>query len=268
MDVKGARKTLLVALSLCVVCSVLVSSAAVLLRPAQEKNRRLDIRKKLLLTAGLIDSSEVSAREVEEAFAAVEAKVIDFATGEEAAGVDAASFDQRKAAKDGKMNLLIPGEKDFAKIKRRSRYGKVYLVKKEGRVAQIILPVSGKGLWSTLHGFISLSPDTRTVLGFGHYEHGETPGLGGEVDNPAWKKQWEGKKILDEDYRVIIDVLKGRVNPNHPAVSSQIDGLAGATITANSVEASLKYWLGEHGFGPFLVKMREGFDSCQGSCEE
>lgn len=252
-----AKKTLLVALCLCVVCSVMVSAAAVLLRPLQEKNRQLDIRKKLLLTAGLIDSPQVSVSEVEQAFSNVEAKVIDFASGKEVQDIDPATFQQRKAAKDAKLGILIPAAQDFSKIKRRSRYGKVYLVKKNGVLDQIILPISGKGLWSTLHGFIALSSDMRTVRGFGHYEHGETPGLGGEVDNPAWKGQWKGKRVLDENLKVIIDVLKGRVVPSHPKADTHIDGLAGATITSHSVETSLKYWLGEHGFGPFLARMRK-----------
>ena len=250
------KKTLLVATLLCVVCSVLVSAAAVLLRPRQELNRRLDVKKKLLLTAGLLDNPKAGREEVERAFESVTVKVINLETGEEAPDIKPENFIQRKAAKDPKLGKRIEPKKDLGKIKRRSRYAKVYLVTKDGVLDQIVLPINGKGLWSTLYGFLSLEADTRRVRGFGYYQHGETPGLGGEVDNPRWKASWKGKVVYDENFVPIIDVLKGPVPPGSAFAVSQVDGLSGATITANGVEAMLKYWLGDDGFGPYLANLR------------
>ena len=85
----------------------------------------------------------------------------------------------------------------------------VYQRVDDGDVLAIILPVEGKGLWSTLYGFIALAPDTRTIEGITFYEHGETPGLGGEVDNPSWKALWPGRKAFDEDWEPAIEVIKG-----------------------------------------------------------
>ena len=107
-----------------------------------------------------------------------------------------------------------------------------------------------------MYGFLALDADLRTIRGFGFYEHGETPGLGGEVDNPLWKSQWQGKLAFDEAWETRITVLKGKVNPNNPNAQFQVDGLSGATITARGVRDLLKFWLGEDGFGPFLAKMR------------
>ena len=250
------KKTFFVATLLCVVCSVLVSGAAVLLGPRQEYNRTLDIRRKLLLTAGLLDNPRADADSIEKLFGSVTAKVIDLETGKEAIDIVPENFVQQKAAKDPLLSKSIDPKKDLAKIKRRSRFAKVYLIKKDGRLDQIVLPIKGKGLWSTLYGFLSLEADTKTVRGFGYYEHGETPGLGGEVDNPRWKAGWKGKILYDESFNPIIDVVKGRVIPGHPKESSQVDGLSGATITANGVEAMLKYWLGEDGFGSYLSRVR------------
>ena len=251
------KKTLLVAFFLCLVCSVLVSGSAVLLRPLQEKNRQLDIKKKLLLTAGLIRQN-ADPSTIEKAFENVDALVVDLTTGQSVEHLSAETFDQERAAKDAKLGLAIAADKDLAGIKRRSRYAKVYLIKRGNQLDQIVLPIKGKGLWSTLYGFLALEADTRTVRGLGYYQHGETPGLGGEVDNPRWKNQWRGKIVYSDDFRPIIDVVKGQVVPNNPHANSQVDGLAGATITANGVEFMLQYWLGEDGYAPFLKRIREG----------
>lgn len=250
------KKTLLVASCLCIVCSVLVSGAAVWLRPLQIENRQLDIKKKLLLTTGLISDSSAKKEEIERAFANVEVWIIDLATGEKASHIDPENFIEKKAAKDAQLGKAIDPSKDLAKIKRRSRYAKVYLVKKDGHLDQIVLPIKGKGLWSTLYGFMALEADAKTVRGFGYYEHGETPGLGGEVDNPLWKSQWQGKVVYDQNFNPIIDVVKGKVLPGNPQAKYQVDGLSGATITSYGVEMMLKYWLGEDGFAPFLAKIR------------
>ncbi len=257
MQQDSPLKTIVVAALLCVVCSVLVSTAAVKLKPIQTLNAKLDVQKKLLLTAGLLDNPRAKAEEVSKAFEAVEIKIVDLQSGDEVtADWDIESFDALKAAKDPRLGLIIAPEKDLAQIKRRSKYAKVYLVRRDGELDQLVLPIRGKGLWSTLYGFIALEKDTRTVRGFGFYAHGETPGLGGEVDNPNWKAQWKGKLVLDETFKTAINVIKGRVDPNHSQAQYQIDGLSGATITSNGVEALVHYWLGEEGFGPYLAKVR------------
>ena len=224
----------------------------------KEENRRLDIKKKLLLTAGLITPQRDSREDIEAAFDNVEMQVIELASGQLASHIDPDTFVQEKAAKDAEKGKIIDPDQDIAGLKRRSRYAKVYLIKKDnGQLDQIVLPIKGMGLWSTLYGFLALEADTRTARGLSYYQHGETPGLGGEVDNLRWKSQWRGKILLDSEFQPIVDVLKGAVVPGNPSENSQIDGLAGATITSNGVELMLKYWLGEDGFAPFLKRMRE-----------
>lgn len=254
---KETQRTLLVAVLLCVVCSVIVSSAAVLLKPMQEVNKKLDVKKNLLLASGLLTNSSASKDEILEIFKAVEPRIIDLSTGE-FVDVGPESFDQKKAAKDPKRNILIDAKKDKGNIKMRAKYAKVYLVKDKGVTNLIVLPVHGKGLWSTLYGFMALDMDGTTIRGLGFYEHGETPGLGGEVDNPSWKKQWIGKIAMDENFVPAIKVIKGKVNPDSRNAKHEIDGLSGATITSNGVSNLVQYWLGEDGFGPFLSKVRQG----------
>lgn len=252
MNNDSTSKTIIVATLLCVICSVMVSWAAVSLKPQQTKNKVLDIKRNLLLTAGLINETVKDEKSINEAFSAIETKVVDLATGEYV-DMDAASFDSEKAAKEAATAYSIPASEDVARIKSRAKYEIVYLVKQGEEVTMIVLPVKGKGLWSTLYGFLVLAPDTTTVKGLSFYQHGETPGLGGEVDNPNWKQLWVGKKAFNENWEAALKVIKGQA----PAGSEhEIDGLSGATLTSNGVSGLMKYWLGGNGFGPFLAKLR------------
>ena len=157
------------------------------------------------------------------------------------------------------MNVKIPSELDFGGLSTRAKYAKIYLSRDEaGTVKEVILPVKGKGLWSTMYGFIALEADTKTIKGFAYYSHGETPGLGGEVDNPKWKAQWVGKKIYDANFEVLFTVNKGSVTDATANKEYKVDGLSGATITGNGVTTSMQYWFGEHGYGKLLEKVRAG----------
>lgn len=249
-------KTILVAVSLCVVCSVLVSGAAVSLRPLQEANQKLDIKKNLLLASGLLENPAATKEEIERIYQVVEARVIDFKTGE-FVDMDPESYDEIRASKDAKTRYEIPADKDVGKLRVRAPYGKVYTVQQDGELSMIILPVYGKGLWSTMYGFVALSPDTQTVQGLGFYQHGETPGLGGEIENPRWLAKWPGKKTFDEDFNPAIEVIKGSVDESTPNNEYKVDGLSGATITSNGVTGMMKYWLSDDAYGPYLENLRE-----------
>ena len=120
------------------------------------------------------------------------------------------------------------------------------------------MPIKGSGLWSTLYGFLALEADLNTVAGIGFYEHAETPGLGGEVDNPLWKAKWVGKLVYGDDAGVALGVIKGEVDLSRPAAIHQIDGLSGATLTSKGVHNLIRFWLGENGFEAFLVNLKNG----------
>ena len=253
MSRDSTAKVLTVAFVLCLVCAVLVSAAAVGLKSRQERNKVEEKRKNILQAAGLYEEGQPIA----EQFKKIQPRIVDLQTGRFTDRFDAATFDSRAARRDAATSHRIPAGRDLAAIKTRSSYMDVYLVMDDGRLRQVILPVYGKGLWSTMYGFVSLADDLTTVNGFAFYEHGETPGLGGEIDNPAWKKQWPGKKIYDETGEIRIEVLKGTVDKDAPDAVYQADGLAGATLTARGVGNLLRYWLGEDGYQPFLETLKE-----------
>ncbi|ELL4668048.1 Na(+)-translocating NADH-quinone reductase subunit C [Vibrio fluvialis] len=244
------KKTLAVVVGLSLVCSIIVSAAAVGLRDKQKENAVLDKQSKIVEVAGITEKGKV--QDLYNKF--IEPRLIDFKTGDFVEG-DAAKFDQRKEAKDPADSIKLPASADVAKIIRRANTGIVYLVKDGDKVSKVILPVHGNGLWSMMYAFVAVETDGNTVSGITYYQQGETPGLGGEVENPAWRAQWVGKKLFDENHKPAIKVVKGGA----PAGSEHgVDALSGATLTSNGVQHTFDFWLGDMGFGPFLTKVRDG----------
>ena len=249
------KKTIIVTVLLCIVCSVIVSAAAVLLRPAQVANKSLDFKRNILSAAGLLEAG----KNVDAIFSErVVTRVVDLKTGKFTDAVDPVSYDQRRASKDPSLSTNLSADEDIAKISRREDYSVVYLIQDENEQLQkIILPVKGYGLWSTLYGFLALEADANTVVGLVFYEHAETPGLGGEVDNPVWKAKWVGKEVYDEG-DVAISIIKGSVDPSSSNAVHQVDGLSGATLTSRGVHNLLHFWLGDNGYKPFLTNLKNG----------
>jgi len=246
------EKTIAIALSLCFVCAILVSIAAVALRPLQIENKAMDMKKNILDVAGLLQEGT----NIHEAFAErIEAKLVDVATGDYVDG-DVEAYDQRKAAKDPAQNVTLTKDQDLASIRARAKIAKVYLVKEGDVVKSIILPVHGYGLWSTMYGFLALEADGQTVQSINFYDQGETPGLGAEVVNPNWRALWKGKKVYDEAGNVSLGLIKGLVDTSKPGSEFQVDGLAGATLTSVGVTNLVKYWMSQEGFAAYLAKVR------------
>ncbi len=245
-------KTIIVATLLCLVCSVIVALSATLLKPKQVENKLLDKKTNILTVAGLTDTS----KSVEERFSQIESIVVDLESGAVQEGMDGNAYDQRKASRDPAQSVVLDKSQDIAVIKRRANLANVYLLKDGDALQKIILPIKGYGLWSTMHGFIALESDAQTVSGITFYEHGETPGLGGEIENKKWQQSWQGKRVLDENGQVALEVIKGGVTEATPDPQYKVDGLAGATLTSNGVSNLIEFWLGENGFGPYLATLR------------
>ncbi len=243
-------KTITVAVGVCLVASMVVSAAAVSLRPIQEVNALKDKQINILQVAGIYDP----AADVVESFAAFEPHVLELATGAFTEEFDAAAFDDRAAAEDPALSVEL--EDDPASIGRQGRYATVYLLRDDtGALDKVILPIHGYGLWSTLYGYIALEENGNDIFGLQFYDHAETPGLGAEVDNPRWKALWRGKKLADASGTLQIAVAK-----TAPAAGKEfhVDALAGATLTTAGVHNLVNFWMGEAGFGPFLENLRAG----------
>ncbi|SDH68803.1 Na+-transporting NADH:ubiquinone oxidoreductase subunit C [Vibrio xiamenensis] len=250
------KKTLFVVIALSLVCSIIVSTAAVGLRSKQVTNAALDKQSKILEVSG-VDMAQGSVPELYKQF--IEPKLVDFSTGKlvdaTAEGVSAADYDQRAASKTPSESTKLNAEQDPAKIINRANYGLVYLVKQGDDVSRLILPIHGNGLWSMMYAFVAVETDGNTVDGIIYYEQGETPGLGGEVENPKWRSQFVGKKLYDDNHKPAIKVVKGGA----PEGSEHgVDALSGATLTSNGVQHQFDFWLGDLGYGPFLAHVSDG----------
>ena len=254
---------IVIALGVCLFCAVVVAGSAVALKERRVENKALDKSKNVLIAAGLFQENVTQMSEINTLFEQFEQRVVDLRTkrlltADEVAVVAAddqlnfGQYDQRKAAKDPSLSMALTDVQDMASINRREHYALIYLLRSEVGIDRIILPVHGYGLWSTLYGFIALEGDGNTVSGITFYEHAETAGLGGEVDNPSWKAKWQGKRIYDDQGQVAMRVMKGSVDPSSAGADYQVDGLSGATLTSRGVENMIGYWLGDEGYGPIL----------------
>lgn len=252
-------KTVGVALGVCLICSILVSTAAVELKPIQDNNKKLDLLTNILVAGDLYEEGANPEKLFNEKIVAglVELESGEYLPEEKyTAELSPQTFDIDKLANSKEYGKVIEASKDIAGIKKQPKYMAVYKVSNDEGIQKYILPLYGKGLWSTMYGFIALDKDLKTIKGFTYYQHGETPGLGGEVDNPRWKAMWKGKKAFDEDWNIVIEVLKGQVDQSSPKANSQIDGLSGSTLTSRGVDNTVKYWLGPEGYGPFFKNLR------------
>ncbi|MCA8984081.1 MAG: Na(+)-translocating NADH-quinone reductase subunit C [Planctomycetaceae bacterium] len=257
--------TFTIAAVLCAVCSVVVSATAVGLRDIKDRNEQLSFQREVLTVAGKYDESIHKPTDIPELFKAVNSLLVDLGTGLPATSdkVKLDTFNLKKVSKDPATSVEIPADKNLAGINRREEIARVFLIKKDdGSLDQIILPVRGKGLWSTMYGLLSLDSDAKTVRGLTFYEDGETPGLGGEINNPKWKATWSNpecpKVLFNEQGNVDIAFFKGAVSCDADDAAHRFEALAGATITTRGVENMMKYWLGDHGYGPLLDKVKQG----------
>jgi Na+-transporting NADH:ubiquinone oxidoreductase subunit C len=245
------KKTLIVAFSLCVICSVVVSSAAVVLKPKQLQNQALDRKSNILQVTQLYKPGD----DIEEKYAElITPRVVNLETGDYSEELDPNTYDQFDAARDPATSRTLSGEDDIAGIGRQEKFSTVYLVGNPDDPDQIVMPIRGQGLWGLMEGFLSVRGDGNTIVGLSYYDQSETPGLGGEVDNPRWKAQWDGKKIYEDgDYQdPQIQLVKGGASDEY-----EVDALSGASLTSRGVTNMLRFWLSEEGYAPYLARFHD-----------
>ena len=132
---------------------------------------------------------------------------------------------------------------------------KIYQRMDNGLITGYAIPIEGKGLWGTMYGYFAIEPDAVTVKGITFYRHKETPGLGGEVDKDWFKNNFIGKRLVDNDGKLVsIEVIKGFVSEKDPEAYRKVDGISGATITGKGVTNFLKKDLDK--YEPYFKKIR------------
>jgi Na+-transporting NADH:ubiquinone oxidoreductase subunit C len=249
-------RTLFVAAAVALVCSLIVSVAVTWLRPIQLAYRSVERNRAVLVAAGLAPrDAALEDRDVVDLFLKLEPRLVDLDAGR-FVNADAsmiAAYDFRAAAEDPEASREIAAAADIASIGRRPLLMPVYLERSGAELAQILLPVYGRGMWSTIYGYVALNGDLRTIARAWFYELGETPGIGDRIQRPEWLAQWAGKTAFAADGRLVLEIGGVRAG----SADEHIDGITGATITVGGVGRLVRYWLGGDGFGPFLSSLRQ-----------
>lgn len=229
--------TFVFALIICVVCSVLLAGVSEGLRPKREFNEALDVKKNILKAVNLVNplSAKPKSQEIEDTYTKViDVKVLD------------------------KNGNVIEG-KSVADIQEGEEAYPVYIYQENGQKLAYAFPIIGKGLWSTLYGYLALEPDAKTIRGITFYKHGETPGLGAEIEKDWFQDNFKGKSIWDLKNNKLwpVAVIKGKVtdkmsDPNE--MKHYVDGISGATMTANGVTEMVDREVRK--YEPFFAKIR------------
>jgi Na+-transporting NADH:ubiquinone oxidoreductase subunit C len=216
---KDNMKSIIFALVMCVVCSVLLSGAASLLKSRQAENIELDIKKNILKALAI--SGDFSSMEKDALRKLYTQNVKEIVVSEDG------------TVQDG----MIPSDIKDGDVSKLPVYQKL----SGSTVSAYAIPIEGKGLWSTIRGYLALESDLNTVLGVTFYDQTETAGLGAEIAQGWFQDRWVGKKILSADGSLkSITIAKGTVNPASPDASHMVDGISGATMTGTGINNFVK----------------------------
>lgn len=259
MNNESPLKAIIVVTATALLCSVLVTVAAVTLQPIQRAYQDLVRNRAIVGISGLTDrASELSDREVISLFRSLEARIVDLDSGKFDTSYNPDSFDTWKAAGNPELSTAIPKHQDLANLSRRSRLATVYLVKDATDLKRMLLPIYGQGMWSTLYAFIALEPDLNTIADITFYEQAETAGIGDRILRPDWQASWRGRKLSDESGTLQFRIGGAAVESTRLAAIYQVDAISGATVTVDAVANLVRYWFGPHGFASFLEAFRAG----------
>lgn len=222
---KSDSYTMLFAAAVCVACSLTLSVASSLLRDRQDAQSELDRRLNILRAFGAPTEDAAGRKlglaEVNRIFdERIRGLVLDGETG--------------RVVPD-----LEPGDLSRDDVEARRRLP-LYEWREGNETLKVAFPVSGKGLWSTIYGYMALDQDLNTIRGVTFYRHGETPGLGGEISSDGFQAQFGGKRILDDGALRPPEILKGRVADRYPGGNDHaVDGISGATLTGRGINRFL-----------------------------
>lgn len=282
-------QVLLFIVSLCLISATILASVAYALASAQKNAKDFDQSKQMLIAAKILNPAgyfeilEKNGQTAPAKFDAqkkilvpVEGEVFPPATEDaikqvsamrirplladnqgnvftlEEKGLDLAEY-LEKHKKTGFANrplklfyALLPNEKEAETISAED------VAKNLNPIYGLVIPVSGFGLWAPIYGYLALEPNGETVVGTTWYEHAETPGLGANIAEPWWQKQFYGKDIFqttsptDPDLKTAeigLIVVKGQVKDVYgtgPRAKSAVDGISGATLTGDGVTAAYR----------------------------
>lgn len=254
---ESAPRSLLILLTVALVCSVLVSVSTVLLRPIQAQNELIETHRHIALLSGLLDGEAApDDQRVLKAVEQLDVRVVNLNTGRFEEDVSPEAIDARRAVGNPDQSVAIPADADPARLGRRAIHEVVYLVWSEAGLARVIVPVHGEGMWSTIYGYLALEVDLNTIAAVTFHEQNETAGLGDQIQDPDWLARWTDRRLFDPNGGFRFRIAQGTVDDDTPAAAYEVDGLSGATVTTNAVTALVNFWFSPEGYGRLLDELK------------
>ena len=195
--------------------AVLLSLAAMLLQPIQDRN--IEIEKKMNILSSInVESTKEDAVELYDRY--IRDSYVINTEGKHTEGVNAFTVSLRNEQKKPLEEQYLP----------------IYVAVSDAGDTLKIFPVEGKGLWGPIWGYVSLRKDMSTIEGVTFDHKGETPGLGAEINTTPFESQFLTKTLYDDDTFVSVKVVKGGADKSS---SHQVDAISGGTITSKALEA-------------------------------
>lgn len=251
MDNDSPVKAILVVTITALVCSILVSAAAVFLQPLQKAYADIERIRYIVQLSGLVDNeADLSEFAIVSAYQDVSLRLIDLESDSFDDSIDPQSFEDPTTRDELQELVPIPTEQDIAGLQSRPRWITVYLVETDTSLQRMIFPIYGQGMWSTISGYLATEGDLNTIAEVVFYDHAETAGIGDRIMRPDWLAGWRGKKLYDERGQLQFNI--GTANADSAESDYRVDGITGATITVNGVANMVHYWFGAHGYAPLI----------------
>ncbi len=251
MKKNSPSRTLVVAISVIFLCSLMVSSAVSILRPIQTAQKAPEQFNNILLAAGL-GSAEGKADVT--LFQQVETRILELNKSELVSHINEQGYDYRQFIDDPNATTPINKKDDLAQLGRRPKHMPIYWIHSSNSKAKLVLPIYGKGMWSVIHAYISLEQDLNTIVKFQFYDLAETPGIGDKILDQTWLDSWQGKQLYDLKGDLAFNISSKADSNDRELSRFQVDSITGATKTVDAVANLIVYWFGENGYGPFLAK--------------
>lgn len=243
--------TMIFTVTLCLLCSFMITGTAELLKERKLVKKRDELKRNVLIAAD-VDINDHDFRAIFDKD--VKSMLVSLDTGVTETNAGVLDFDERLAAINPETSHKLKRKKDKAKIKTRADKVRVFKVFDDnGKLASVVVPIYGKGLWSMIYGYVALQPDFNTIENVVFYEHGETPGIGDFLNDPDWTDKWHGKQIFDANGKVSFKIVKGGAKAGDV---HGVDAVSGATMTGRGVQRSVQFWFGAQGFEMFFNKLK------------
>ena len=232
---ESITRTLTIAVAVALVCSALVSVAVYVLRPLQSAYTLIE-RNRAIVAAATGATTEPSEAAIVQAFLDLDVRIVNLAEGTSSLRDSGHAFDHWPLVDAGTPVQEVP----------------VYLHRENGVTVRVVLPVHGRGMWSTIYGYVALEADANTIAAVVFHRHGETPGIGDRIQDPAWLATWRGHRIYDAEGVARLRVAKG----DEGSDPFRIDLISGASVTSEATGRLVSDRFTE--YGPWLERLREG----------